>query len=147
MHLSYTKLYFFRLSVLIHETCFVEMGAIIDFDPLYNFKMTFDLHNTIILHNSQTKYRRCMKLHIFRILMTRQTKQFDTIFREIGALTHKVNCSHLGNTTICGISDKCCLCFAFTLYQILDFYQTPHNHGNFLCLAALVFEMKRSLKQ
>ena len=46
-------------------------------------------------------------------------------FVKIGAgypcRTLKVKGGHLGNATICGISEKCCLCFAYTL-----------NNANFL---------------
>ena len=35
--------------------------------------------------------------------------------------TLKVNGGHLGNATICGISEKYCFCFVYTLYQISHF--------------------------
>ena len=81
----------------------------------------------IILCNLKTKHRRCIKLYIFGILMTRQTiwhyfsekSEHTSIFDPCGTL--KVNGSHLGNATICGISEKCCLCFVYTLYQISYF--------------------------
>ena len=55
------------------EVCFIKIGAILDFDPLYKFEMTYDLHKAIILYNLETKHRRYIKLYIFGILMTRQT--------------------------------------------------------------------------
>ena len=98
------------------------------FWTLYNFGMTFDLQKAIILNNSRTKHRRCMKLYIFEII--RQDKQFDTFFREIGACfyflhiwnwTHNVRGGHLRNYTICDISKKCCLCFCSTQLKISQF--------------------------
>ena len=88
-HLRYTKLFSDTLWYYEYfDICFVKIGAILDFDPLYKFAMNFDLHMAIILHISKTKHRRCIKLYIFGCLMTNvlwQDKQFDTICREIGA--------------------------------------------------------------
>ena len=50
-----------------------------------------------------------------------QDEQFDTTFREIGACFKcwilKVNGGHLGNATICGISEKFCLSFLLNSVQ------------------------------
>ena len=42
-----------------------------------------------------------------------------SIFDPCGTL--KVNGGHLGNATICGISEKYCFCFVYTLHQISHF--------------------------
>ena len=36
-------MYFFWIYVLIQTICFIKIGAILDFYPLYKFEMTFDL--------------------------------------------------------------------------------------------------------
>ena len=63
------------------EVWFIKIGAILDFDSLYKFEMTFW---PIILCNLKTKHRRYIKLYIFWILHDK-TNNCDTICREIGA--------------------------------------------------------------
>ena len=43
------KVFFFWIYVLIQkfEVCFSKIGAILDFDPLYKFEMTFDLYSYV----------------------------------------------------------------------------------------------------
>ena len=110
--------------------------------------MTFDLHTAIIFCNKKFRIGDVWKNYTFLESLWKD-KQFDTIFIFSDKLEHvsifdpcktfKVHGSHLGNATICGISGKCCLCFAYTLCQISHFYQILHNNANFLCLAALVY--------
>ena len=58
--------------------CFTKISAILDFDPLYKFEMTFGLCY------STTKHRRCIKLHvhIFEILRTYDKINNLTLFSE-----------------------------------------------------------------
>ena len=44
-----------RVNKKQFEVCFVKIEAILQFDPLCKFQMTFDLHKAIILYNSKTK--------------------------------------------------------------------------------------------
>ena len=116
------KLFFFRLSVLIQkfEICLVKIRAISDCDL------------------------KCMKLYtcleslwqVEQLTLFSKKSEHVSIFDPRGTL--KVNGSHLGNAATCGISEKCCLCFAFTFYQIFNKYRTIMPLSCFLCFVAEV---------
>ena len=81
----------------------------------------------IILCNLKTKHRRWIKLYIFGLLMTRQTiwnffsekLEHISIFDPCG--TFKVNGAHLGNATICGISENCSSYILVLLWKVSSF--------------------------
>ena len=58
-----------------------------------------------------------------------------SIFDPCGTL--KVTGGHLENATICGILEKCCLCFVYTLPKFHTFDIILHNNAT--CLAALLY--------
>ena len=90
----------------------IKIEAILDFDSLYKFEMTFDLYSYVTLKLSigdalsMNPYDKTNELTLYS-----EKSEHPSIFDPCGTL--KVNGGHLGKTTICGISGNYDL---FTLY-------------------------------
>ena len=67
------------------------------------------------------------KSQVLHSLLYAEKSKHVPIFDTCGTL--KVNGGHIGNVTTCGISEKCCLCFVYFLYQISHFKQILHNNA------------------